>query len=29
LAIPFVPVLYIMTQRLATWTAGRKKIETD
>jgi len=29
LAIPFVPVLYIMTQRLATWTAGCKKIETD
>ena len=29
LAIPFVPVLYVMTQRLATWTAGRKKTDTD
>ena len=29
LAIPFVPVLYIMTQRLATWTAGRNKTGND
>ena len=29
LAIPFVPVLYFMILRLATWMAGRKKTETD
>jgi HAE1 family hydrophobic/amphiphilic exporter-1 len=29
LAIPFVPVLYIMTQRLATWTSGRNKTGND
>jgi HAE1 family hydrophobic/amphiphilic exporter-1 len=25
LAIPFVPVLYVMTQKLAAWTTRRKK----
>jgi len=30
LAIPFVPVLYVMTQRLATWRTGRSnKAHTD
>jgi hydrophobic/amphiphilic exporter-1 (mainly G- bacteria), HAE1 family len=29
LAIPFVPVLYIMTKRLAAWTTGRKKTGND
>ncbi|MDD5322101.1 MAG: multidrug efflux RND transporter permease subunit [Methylococcales bacterium] len=28
LAIPFVPVLYVMTQRLATWATGRNKAST-
>jgi len=29
LAIPFVPVLYVMTKRLAAWAAGRNKTGTD
>jgi hydrophobic/amphiphilic exporter-1 (mainly G- bacteria), HAE1 family len=29
LAIPFVPVLYIMIQRLAAWTTGHKKTGTS
>jgi len=29
LAIPFVPVLYVMTQRLAAWTTGRNKAGTN
>ena len=29
LAIPFVPVLYVMTQRLAAWATSRNKTGTD
>ena len=29
LAIPFVPVLYVMIQRLATWRTGRNKTSND